>query len=387
MKRVFVLGGGFAGIECAIFLRKRGFLVTLISERDYLYIYPTSIWIPVGKSSFDSIKISIDTLSNIYGFSFIVDSVKSVDTIKSSIVCQNDTYNYDYLVMAVGADKLHVSGIEQTLSICGAPTDSLKIKERFDDIIDKRGGKVAFGFGVDPNDSSSVRGGPAFELLFNFHNRLKKLGIRDNYTLTLFTPAKEPGKRMGNRALEMMDRRFKSLGIDIIKAKEIKEFQKSGVLFRDGTFLESDFTMFIPASRGHKVAYNSNLPIDSSGFIKINDYCEVDGCKSVFAIGDCASLNGPKWGAKQGHLAEIMARNVAYNIELKEQGKSGFKGYKEHINILCIMDSGDGALFVYRGEKRSFILPMPIVGHWLKRAWGAYYKYSKLKKIPRIPGL
>ena len=39
-KRVTILDGGFAGIEAAIHLRKKGIEVTLISYRDYLYIYP-----------------------------------------------------------------------------------------------------------------------------------------------------------------------------------------------------------------------------------------------------------------------------------------------------------------------------------------------------------
>ena len=47
-KSVLVLGGGFAGVESAIFLRKNGMDVTLVSDRDYFYIYPTSIWIPTG---------------------------------------------------------------------------------------------------------------------------------------------------------------------------------------------------------------------------------------------------------------------------------------------------------------------------------------------------
>jgi sulfide:quinone oxidoreductase len=51
------------------------------------------------------------------------------------------------------------------------------------------------------------------------------------------------------------------------------------------------------------------------------------------------------------------------------------------------MDSGDGAAFVYRDEKRAFMLPMPFVGHWLKKGWGWYCKNSKLGKIPRIPGM
>lgn len=38
-------------------------------------------------------------------------------------------------------------------------------------------------------------------------------------------------------------------------------------------------------------------------------------------------------------------------------------------NIIGIMDSGDGAAFVYRDAKHAFILPMPmpVIGYWLKR--------------------
>jgi sulfide:quinone oxidoreductase len=53
MKKVVILGGGIAGVEAAIFCRKAGFNVELISERDYLFIYPISIWIPVSTLSFD----------------------------------------------------------------------------------------------------------------------------------------------------------------------------------------------------------------------------------------------------------------------------------------------------------------------------------------------
>ena len=48
MKQVLILGGGFAGIQTAIELQKsRKFKVTLVSDRDFLYIYPISIWVPV----------------------------------------------------------------------------------------------------------------------------------------------------------------------------------------------------------------------------------------------------------------------------------------------------------------------------------------------------
>ncbi|MDF1882302.1 hypothetical protein JHD50_13495 [Sulfurimonas sp. MAG313] len=82
-----------------------------------------------------------------------------------------------------------------------------------------------------------------------------------------------------------------------------------------------------------------------------------------------------------------MAKNTAFNIIAKDKGLHERKGYVEHINIICIMDSGEGAGFAFRDDNKSFLIPMPIFGHWVKKAWGKYCRLSKLGKIPRIPGL
>jgi len=66
--KILILGGGFAGLEAAIKLRKYKHEVTLISERDYMFIYPVSIWIPVGKRSFEDTKLSLSEMSKIHGF-------------------------------------------------------------------------------------------------------------------------------------------------------------------------------------------------------------------------------------------------------------------------------------------------------------------------------
>ena len=122
--------------------------------------------------------------------------------------------DYDYLVVALGAHKMKHAGLEHTLSICGAPEMSLEIRHRLNALMARGHGKIAMGFGGNPNDTTSVRGGPGFELLFNVHNMLKKKGIRDNFELTFFAPMAEPGARMGPQALKMMDVFFKRLNIE-----------------------------------------------------------------------------------------------------------------------------------------------------------------------------
>ena len=111
------------------------------------------------------------------------------------------------------------------------------------------------------------------------------------------------------------------------------------------------------------------------------------GLPDVYAIGDIAALDGPDWVAKQGHIAELMGRNAAYNIIQSEKRKVLRKGYHDSLNIICVMDTGNGAAFVYRDKKRSFILPMPVFGHWIKKGWAVYSKLTKTGKFPRLPGL
>lgn len=394
MKNVLVLGGGFAGVEAAIYLRKANYNVTLVSDRDYFYIYPTSIWIPTRGNEFKDVCVDMNELKDAHGFELIIDPVSKIDAKNSSVTLKSGKVlsEYDHLVVGIGASKMKHKGIENTLSICGAPEQALLIRDKVDELIKKGSGKICFGFGGNPKDTSAVRGGPGFELLFNVHNLLKKKGIRENFELTFFAPMPEPGKRLGPKALKMMDKFFNMLNINQHFGKKIKMFENDGIIFEDDSKLESDFTMFIPAGDGHEVAKESDLPLNEAGFIKTNDYSNVvfeDSSMptNIYAIGDSASLEGYEWRAKQGHIAEVMAKNVAHNIQEKDNNTTNFKGYHEHLNILCIMDSGNGASLIYRDEKKAFMIPLPIIGHWLKKGWGVYCRYSKLGKIPRLPGI
>lgn len=394
MKKVLVLGGGFAGVESAIYLRKEGFDVTLISERDYYYIYPTSIWVPTGEIDFSEICVPLEQLRRVHGFELIIDKVEVIRSKQKKVICRRAEYIYEYLVVAIGNGKMKHAGSEHFLSICGEPHNAIKIRDSIMKLVAKGSGKIAMGFGGNPKDPSNVRGGPAFEVLFNVHNFLKKKGLREKFELTFFAPMEKPGARMGPKALKMMDFYFEKLGIQKRFGKKIKRFEADGIVFEDDSKLASDFTMFIPAGNGHPVFANSDLPLNEAGLVLINDYCEVmhnydDAPEdyNVFVIGDAAALDGPDWRAKQGHIAEVMARNTAFNIAAIEAGREHRKGYLGHINILCVMDSGDGAAFVYRDHKGGKMIPMPVVGHWLKKGWGWYCRNSKLEKVPRIPGM
>ena len=389
MKHVSIIGGGIAGVEAAIYYRREGFNVELISDRDYLFIYPIAIWIPVKTIDFNDVAFSLEQIGSRHGFKVTIDRVSAINAAEKKFTLETEGVRHsDHLVIATGASKVKHEGIEHTLSICGAPEQSLMLKEKIDALIAKGSGKIAFGFGGNPNDPSGVRGGPGFELFFNLHHRLKKLGIRDNYEMTFFAPMTSPGARMGEKALKLMEMMFKRNRFRSHYGKKIKRFEENGIVFEDDSRLKSDLTMFIPAGDGLEMIKNSDLPKNSAGFIRVNNTCEIEGVSGWYAIGDAAALEGPDWKAKQGHIAEVMARNAAHNSAIDAGLKSGEKKtYQEHLNILCVMDMGNGAGFVYRDDKKALLIPMPLIGHWLKIFWGWYYKLSKMGYIPRIPGM
>jgi len=386
-KKILILGGGFAGVEAAIKIKKYGYRVTLVSDRDYLFIYPTSIWVPVGIKKFNDVCIPLKQLSQKHGFEVVIDDFKEIDPDHNQVKFENSKLEYDYLILAIGMGKMKPKGIEHTHSICGMPHESLTIKEYIDKLVAKGKGKIAIGFGGNPNDKSAVRGGPAFEMLFNFSHFFKKKKLKDKFEITFFAPMAEPGKRMGEKALGRMPAFFKRYEIKSRIGIKIAAFEKDGVVFEDGSKLQSDLIIFIPGGNGHPKIINSGLPVNKAGFVKINDHCKVDGFTNIYAVGDVAALGGPEWAAKQGHTAEVMAQVAAYNINQTEKGTQKRKGYQQHLNIICVMDSGDGAAFVYRKGPKSMMIPMPVIGHWMKKGWGYYFRNSKLGKIPRIPGM
>jgi len=388
-EEILVLGGGFSGVESAIKLSGHGHKVTLVSNRDYLFIYPISIWIPIKKKTFEDVSIPLALLSKKHGFKLIIDEVKEIKTKESKVVLSKQTIDYEYLVIGIGMHKHKSIGLEHTHSICGKPEEAITMKNEIGKIVANGGGKIAIGFGGNPKDPSAtaVRGGPAFELLFNFSHYFKKKKLQDKVELTFFAPMPEPGKKMGKNALNKMDVMFKHYKIEKQVGKKIKRFEEKAVILEDDTKIDSDLIIFIPGGDGHSVMENSDLPLSDAGFIKIDDRCKVDGIDQVYAVGDVTDLNGPKWAAKQGHIAEVMADVAAYNIHHRINGSEKRKTYHNHLNIVCVMDSGDGAAFVYRKADFDVILPLPIIGHWLKKGWGFYYKNTKLKKFPRIPGM
>ncbi len=386
MKRILILGGGMGGVEAAIALTQKlkgDYQIDLISNRDFLYIYPASIWLTVGKRTVEDLSLPLAQLAEIHGFNFLQEEVREVRAKEQVVLTTTQEHSYDYLVIALGGSKLKPKGVENTLSICGSPMDGMQIQERFLKLVERGEGKIACGFSGNPQDATAVRGGPVFEVLFNFDTYLRDKGLRDRFELIFFSPSDAPGKRLGAGGLAQLQQLFQERGITTVTGQKIKEFTGSGVVFEDDTEVVTDLTVFTPGMTGTPILKQSDLPLTAAGFITVIDTAQVAGFETCYAIGDSSYFEGPAWRARQGHLAEVMARTAAENIAQQERGEAATASFREEINLLCIMDTGKEGVFVYRDENRE-MAPRGAWARWAKLAWEKYYKLNKLGKVPRL---
>jgi sulfide:quinone oxidoreductase len=387
MTSALVVGGGFAGLETSIQLARAGLDVTLVSNRPFLFVYPTSIWVVTGEKAFGEVCLDLVDVARRNGFTFVEGAVEAVSGARRSVTVGGRELAADHLVVAMGGTPLRPKGVEHTHSISGDPQGSVRLKAALDALLAKGSGRIAMGFGGNPADPSAVRGGPAFELIFNVDTLLRRRGLRDRFTLTFFAPMPSPGERMGKKAVSAIKDLLGRLGIGMQFGKKISGFDPGGVLLEDGARIDADLVMFLAAGEGHPVVKASELPKNGAGFVTVDEGCAVPGFPGVWAVGDSAALQGPDWRAKQGHLAEVMARVAAANIAAAVAGRSERESYLPHVGITCLLDMGNGAAYVHRDEHKEQMIPLPVVGHWMKKGWGAYFKASKRRQVPRLPGM
>lgn len=151
-KPIVILGGGFAGIEAAIKSKQYGYDVVVVSDRDYLFIYPVSIWIPVKKKNFNDVSIPLEKLAKKHGFELVIDQVKKIDHENNKVILGNSELEYSYLFIALGMSKITAPGQEHTHSICGHPEESITIRDILDKLVKQGKGNISVGFGGNPKD-------------------------------------------------------------------------------------------------------------------------------------------------------------------------------------------------------------------------------------------
>jgi sulfide:quinone oxidoreductase len=368
--KITVAGAGFAAITGVRELRKQlpDAEITLVAPKPEFVYLPSLIWVPYGMRKGDDLRYDIRPLLGKLEVNYVQAAVSGISADGRTLETDAGALENDALLIATGGRYIKkLPGIENAITIC----EGVEAAEKMGALLSELdGGTVALGFGGNPKEPSAMRGGPMFELLFGLDTWLKKQGTRDKFRLVFFTPAPRPGQRLGDKAVDKLLGEMKKRGIDTHLGHKIKSFENN-VVKTEGGEIQADLILFMPGMTGPAWMQGSPLPVSPGGMIKADRMTRVEGMERIYVAGDAGSYPGPGWMPKQAHMADLQAVAAAKNIALNLAGKPATEKFK--VELLCIIDTLEKGMLVYRGEKRSMALPSMRPLHWAKRYFEKNY--------------
>jgi sulfide:quinone oxidoreductase len=367
IKEITILGVGFGALTAVKELRKQQFdgQIKLIAPKAQLLYYPSLIWVPAGLRTESDLTVDLHGFFKRNNVNFIEGNVTGLNPQTNLIYTDKNEASFEKLIIATGGRFIKkLSGIEHICIPCENFASVQNYSNKFNEL---KEGTLAFGFAGNPNEPAAMRGGPVFEFLFGIDTLLRKQKRRQNFELLFFNPVAQPGKRLGEKAVSKLLQEMQKRGIKTHLGEKLKGFTAHSIL-TETTELKSNLTLFMPGMTGSLWAEKSGLPLSAGGFIQGDAQCRVPDFKDIFIVGDAGSFPGPDWIPKQAHLADLQAKTAVKNLLYNTTEK--FK-----VELICIVDSLDGGVLVYRDLKRALNMSNPLFHH-AKKFFEWYYLRS-----------
>jgi len=369
-QRITVLGSGFGALSTVRELRARGSKneITLVSPRSELHYLPGTIWIPSGLRTREQLVVPLAPFFQRMDVRHVLAEVTGLSPDGRSVQTTAGEVANDALVMATGGRFIKkLPGIEHAITPCEGIAAAEQIRDRLRAM---QGGTIAVGFAGNPQEPTAVRGGPMFEFLFGIDAQLRREGRRDKFELVFFNPSKEPGARLGAKAVAHLLAEMARRNIATHLGHKMVRLEADKVVTEGGEFA-ADLILFMPGMTGNAWFDETALPRSPGGLLQADAQCRVPGFEHVYVVGDSGSFPGPDWMPKQAHMADLQAAAAAQNLIDGLAGRPQTTGFK--VELACIIDALGTGTLVWRTEQRNLLLPPLRLMHWAKRGFERRY--------------
>ena len=370
MKKITIIGAGFAGLKAVTQLRRlnQEAEITLIAPRAELHYLPGIIWIPNLLRKREDLVVPLQAFFARQRVHFHQANVIGLSEDGRVVHTDNGDVANDGLIIASGGRFIKkLSGIEHAITPCEGIDAAEKIRDRLQTM---SSGTIAIGFAGNPNEPSAMRGGPMFEFMFGIDTLLRQQNRREQFHLIFFSPAAQPGNRLGPKAMSGLLAEMGRRGIETHLGHKMVAFEADKVRTEGGEF-KADLILFMPGMTGNAWFDNTTLPRSEGGLLKANAHCKVEGFNAVYVAGDSGSFPGPDWMPKQAHMADLQAVAASKNLWAELNGQPADARFK--VELMCIVDSVNKGALVMRNERHAIALPQMRVFHWLKRGFEWWY--------------
>ncbi len=334
-KRIIIVGGGFAGIQLARNLDEKLFDVLVIDKINHHQFQP--LFYQVATSQIEPSNISFPLrhiFKNKKNVQIRLAEVIDIDSSNNTINTTIGDFYYDSLVIAIGC-KTNFFGnndICQHSFTLKTTYDAIKIRnhilQTFENIIHAKG---------DEKESLLnlviVGAGPTgVELAGSFAEIKKNILPKDypridftRFTITLVEGTKNTLNNMSDKAKITSRKYLGKMGVKILDETFVTAYDGNILKLNNGNQINTKTVIWAAGVTGNTI---EGLPDEAKTFgnrLKVNRVNKVVGTKNIFAIGDIAYMETPKYPKGHPQLANVavnQGRNLAKNYKRMLQGKA-----------------------------------------------------------------
>jgi sulfide:quinone oxidoreductase len=316
---VLVLGAGFGGLELSSRLsRELGdqVEVTLIDRSEAFVFGFSKLDVMFGRRTPEAVRLRYGDIT-VPHVRFRQETITSIDPLARQVATDLDSYDADYLVVALGADldPAATPGLTEAghefYSETGAEAmrDVLPTFEAGTAIV----GVCGAPFKCPPAPSEAA-------ILLDEY--LRDRGVRDGVQIQVVMPFGTPVPPSAATS-EAILAKFAERGIEFIPEHRVAALDPmtNEAVLDDDRRLAFDLFLGIPVHRVPIVVEGSGLAVD--GWIPVDPGTLATRFPGVYAVGDVTSVGTPKAGV----FAEGAARVVADHLIAKIRGANAPAGY------------------------------------------------------------
>ncbi len=168
-----------------------------------------------------------------------------------------------------------------------------------------------------------------------------RVGTHAEASTTLVTDSPQLLPGFGDAFTTRISSEAARRGIRVRTGVRANKVDGAAVYLDDGSELAHDLVVWSTGAVGPQVFRGSSLPLDSRGFVYVDDTLRVDGHGSLFAAGDCATLRAHPETAKAGVYAvrqgPVLLRNLRHWL-----AEQPLESYQPQSDFLRLLNLGDG---------------------------------------------
>ena len=328
-KKVIVIGAGFGGLQLAQKLADdEDFQVILIDKNNYHQFQP--LFYQVATAGLEPSAISFPLRLAFHDDANVhvrVAQVTKIISEKNTIVTDLGEINYDYLVLAIGADTNFFGNknIEERALPMKSVGEALGLRNRLLESFEKALVSDNQDDMVGLMNVVVVGGGPTGVEISGTLAEMRRHVLPKDYPELDFELMQiniiESGGELLGPMSENAQRKSKDylekLGVNVRLNCRVTDFDGKYVYLNDGTTIRTNNLVWAAGVKANGVEGINPAVLARGGRMKVNRFNQVEGYENVFAVGDVAFMTEEKFPNGHPQLAQpaiqqgrLLAKNL-----------------------------------------------------------------------------